>query len=263
MNSVPKLQPVTPGQDGWNFNGSDTNESVLKPICQKVEKEFALPARRLYRYFAVEDDADLARLMGAHFRGFHIPLSGRNTLPEYLRECFFTPYDEFDLSKSFEEMVSFDNLIYIRYETCSDLVGCVLTYAHELQHFMQHGHTPRLWAVNSALYHNLGAFDAAATPIDIPHEREANIVSKRVAEKICGEEAVRKYAQEQILSMEAAHEPAQATRWTFFRDVPSSTDYDALAATLPLVQKYKGQIDFRIDVSQPKWWIGTLPQSLL
>ena len=263
MSNGPKIQPITTRPDGWNFNGSDANESALKPICREVEKHFALPTRRLYRYFAVEDDPYLAGLMGAHFRGFHIPLSGRNDLPEYLRDCFFRPFEEYDATMTFEQMVAFDNLIYVRHDTCSNTAGCTITYAHELQHFMQYGHTPRLWAVNSALYHNLGAFDATATPIDIPHEREANIISKRVAEKICGEEAVRRYAREQIRFMEAAHEPVQAARWVFFRDVMSSTDYDVLAATLPFVQKYKGKIDFGIDVSQPTWWVGPLPENLL
>ena len=262
MNSA-QVQPITPQQDGWNFNGSDKNKSALKPICQEVEKHFALPARRLYRYFAVEDDTYLAGLMGTHFRGFHIPLSGRCVLPEYLRDCFFRPFEEYNATMTFEQMVAFDNLIYVRHDTCSSTVGCVITYAHELQHFMQYGHTPRLWAVNSALYHNLGTFEATATPIDIPYECEANIISKRVAAEICGEEAVRKYAQEQIRFMEAANQPAQAARWVFFRDVPSSTDYDMLAATLPFVQKYKAQIDFGIEVSQPNWWVGPLPQSLL
>jgi len=245
--------------DGWNFNGSAANESKLKPLCQKVESHFNLPAKRLYRYFAIEDDPYLAGLMGVHFRGFHVPLSGRNDLPEYLRDRFFRPFEEYDLSMTFEQMVAFDNLIYVRHDTCADPVGCVITYAHELQHFMQHGHTPRLWAVNSALYHNLGAFDVTATPLDIPHEREANIVSKRIAEKICGDGAVRKYAVEQILFMEAAHEPAQAGRWVFFRDVPPSTEFDVLAATVPFVEKYKGRIDFHVDVNQPEWWIGPLP----
>lgn len=244
--------------DGWNFNGSTANESTLRPLCQEIESHFDLPAKRLYRYFAVEDDAYLAGVMGRHFRGFHIPLSGRNDLPEYLRDCFFRPFEECHLAMTFEQMVAFDNLIYVRHDTCSDSVGCVITYAHELQHFLQHGHTPRLWAVNSALYNNLGAFDATATPIDIPHEREANIISKQVAEKICGEEAVRKYAEQQIRFMEVANEPAQAARWVFFRDVPSTTEYDVLAATVPLVEKYKGRIDFRVDVDQPEWWIGPL-----
>ena len=263
MNRVPEIRPVAPQQDGWNFNGSATNEAALKPICQEVEKHFALPTRRPYRYFAVEDDSDLAAMMGAHFRGFHIPFSGRNDLPEYLRDCFFRPFEEYNATMTFEQMVAFDNLIYVRYDTSSDSVGCVLTYAHELQHFVQHAHTPRLWAVNSALYHNLGRFDSTATPIDIPQEREANSVSKRVAEKVCGAEAVRKYAEAQIRFMEDANEPAQAARWTFFRDVPSSADYDVLGATLPFVQKYKDQIDFGIDVNQPNWWVGPLPQNLM
>jgi hypothetical protein len=263
METPRRIQPTTPQQDGWNFNGSETNESSLKPLCLEVEKHFGLPARRLYRFFAVEDDVYLANLMGSHFRGFHIPLSGRNVLPEYLRDCFFRPYDEFDVGVAFEEMVAFDNLIYIRHDTCSDQVGCVITYAHELQHFVQYGHTPRLWAVNSALYHNLGQFDPTATPIDIPQEREANIVSKRVAERACGAEAVRKYAEEQIGFMECANEPAQAARWVFFRDVPPSTDYDVLTATVPFVEKYKSQIDFGIDVNQSNWWVGPLPQNLM
>ena len=244
---------------GWNFNGSDVNKSTLKPLCQRIESCFKLPSKRLYRYFAVEDDKYLKGLMGRHFRGFHIPLAGRNDLPDYLRDCFFVPFEEFDLSMALEQMVAFDNLIYIRHDTCSDTIGCVITYAHELQHFTQHGRTPRLWAVNTALYNDLGAFDATVTPIDIPYERDANIIAKRVAEQILGAEAVRKYAEEQIEFMEAADEPAQAARWKFFRDVLSPTKYDLLAATIPFVQKYKGRIDFRVDVSQPEWWIGPLP----
>ncbi len=192
--------------------------------------------------------------MGAHFRGFHIPLSGREALPEYLRDCFYNPFDEFNVGQTFDEMVAFDNLIYLRHDTCSDVVGCVMTYAHELQHFMQHGHTPRLWAVNSALYHNLARFE----PRDIPDEREANIVSKRIAEKVFGVEKVRKFAEEQIRFMEGANEPMQAARWVFVRDVPSSTDYDVLTATLPFVEKYKERIDFGVNVNQPDWWLGAI-----
>jgi hypothetical protein len=201
--------------------------------------------------------------MGIHFRGFHIPLSGREVLPEYLRECFFRPYDEFNVGMEFEEIVAFDNLIYIRHDTCSDRVGCVITYAHELQHFMQHGHTPRLWSVNSALYHTLGKFEPRATAIDIPIERQANIVSKRIAEQVCGTEAVRNFAEEQIRFMEQENEPAQKVRWEFFRDVPSSEPYDLLTATLPFVQKYKGQIHFGMNVSEPEWWSGPLPTDSL
>ena len=153
-------------------------------------------------------------------------------------------------------MVAFDNLIYIRRSTCTDTTGLVETYAHESQHFVQCGNTPRLWAVNNVLYWNLKKFEPTMIATDIPSEREANIVSKRVAEIVCGAEAVRVFADEQVRLMEEAGEHDEKARWVFFRDVPSSTKYALLEATLPLVQKYKKSLDFGIDVDQPEWWVG-------
>jgi hypothetical protein len=239
---------------GWNFDNSTLNESTLKPLCQQIEKHFQLPPRRLYRYFAATDDPYLPNLMGQHYRGFHIPRSGMYDLPDYLWGCFFRPVDEFELRNSFEEMVAFDNLIYIRQSTCLDAVGCATTYAHELQHFMQHGHSPTLWSVNSALYNHLREFDVTATAVDVLVERDANIVSKRVSEAVCGANAVEKFANEQIQLMELLGDAAQVTRWRYFRDVPSSTSYDLLEATLPFVEKYKRLIDFGTDIEKPAWW---------
>ena len=109
------------------------------------------------------------------------------------------------------------------------------TYAHELQHFVQHGHTPTLSAVNLVLYRNLKDFEPNIIAIDIPHEREANIVSKRVAERIFGVDAVREYAEGQIQFMEGGGAMEQKARWVFFRDVPSATVYNLLHETIPLV----------------------------
>jgi len=44
--------------------------------------------------------------------------------------------------------------------------------------------------------------------------------------------------------MEEAGEHEQKHRWIFFRDVPSSTKYDLLEATLLLVEKHKRALDF-------------------
>lgn len=93
------------------------------------------------------------------------------------------------------------------------------------------------------------------------HRRDANIVSKRVAETICGTDAVRVFAEEQVSLMHGAGEHDQEARWIFFRDVPSSTEFDLLSATLPLVAKYKSVINFEIDVSTPAWWVGHLRKS--
>src|SRR5271156_6892805 len=139
--------------------------------------------------------------------------------------------------------------------------GFVTTYAHELQHFIQHGTMPRLHSVNDVLYHNLRRLEPSSIVTDVPSEREANIVSKRVAEKICGVEDVRRFAEERIAVMEKAGEQDKAARsekarWIFFRDAPA--EYDYLADTLRLVEKYKKVLPFGMDVNQPEWWIGAI-----
>jgi len=253
MESV--LHPIEPWITGWNFNGSAATEAALKPFCQEVEEQFTLPPKRLYRYFAAWDDGNLQQQHGQHYRGFHAPRASRNILPLYLLNCFYRPFNE-TYGMPFEETIAFDNLIYIRSVTCLDVVGAVITYGHELQHFVQHGFTPKLSSVNFALYENLKLFEPAAIPTDIPHEREANIVSKRVAEIVCGVGAVRTFAEKQVLIMERAGEEEQKARFVFFRDVPSSTKYDLVQETLRLVEKYRGRIDFGVDTTQPEWWVA-------
>jgi hypothetical protein len=206
----------------------------------------------LYRYFAVTEDPTLLEKHGPHYRGFYCPIHGRNLLPTYLSQHFFKPFD--DLSEntaSFEEMVAFDDLIYLRYSTCSDPIACVVTYAHELQHFVQNGRVPRLLRVNNALYHNVKQFEPNATPIDIPSEREANIFSKRVSVAMFGADRIREFADKQVKKMEEFGAVEESTRWMFFRDVQPSTSYDLLESTMPFVQRYKGVIDFGIDVDKP------------
>jgi hypothetical protein len=241
----------------WNFNSSAENELRLKPLCLEVEKHFQIRGR-MHRYFAAAEDPYLARENGEHFRGFHCHISQRFRLPPDLLYSFFRSNL---VGNTFEEMTAFEHLIYIRQRTCCDPVGCVTTYAHELQHAIQHERTPRLLRVNGALYDNLRQFEPRATAIDIPHEREANIVSKRVAEAVCGAESVRVFAEEQVRLMEQMGEIEQRDRWIFFRDVPSSTPYDLLEGTLPFIQRYRGRMDFGVNVDKPQWWVGSIQNS--
>ena len=155
-------------------------------------------------------------------------------------------------------MLAFDSLIYIRHSTCDDPTGLAECYTHELQHLVQYGRTPRLWAVNSVLYGNLKRLEPASTVIDIPTEREANIVSERVAEKICGVEAVARFADERVRFMDERGNQEERDRWIFFRDIPSSTPFNLLDATLLLVHKYRAVLDFRIDVNEHEWWVGPI-----
>ena len=240
---------------GWHFDYEVTNHAILKPLCLQVENHFALPAQRLHRYFAGSDDAYLSQQFGPHYRGFHVPRAGRHCLPKHLDDSFFHPLEPFK-DVSYDEMIAFDNLIYIRHSTCSDVTGCVTTYAHELQHFVQHCNTPKILAANRVLYERLKDFEPTATEIDLPHEYEATIVSKQV----CGVDAVRRFAEQQVRFMEENGAVEQKIRWVFFRDVPSSTEYNLVEETIRLVEKYKGKIDFEMDVNQPKWWLGAVEE---
>jgi hypothetical protein len=251
------VHPPEDNDRSWVFGASATNTPTLKAVCQSVDAHFQLSEARLCRYFAESDDQYLIDRHGAHFRGFHAPYAVRPILPHYLVECFFQPFDYFKDAK-FEDTIAFDNLIYIRRSTYADTTGLALTYAHELQHVAQHSNTPRLLAANQVLYQNLKKFEPATIASDIPREREANIVSKRVAEAVCGKEAVWGFAEEQVRLMHQAGDHEQEARWIFLRDVPSSTQYDLLAATLPLVERYKNLLDFEINVDQPQWWVGVL-----
>ena len=140
---------------------------------------------------------------------------------------------------------------------------------------MQYGYSRKVWAANTILYQRIRAYgNTTATVIDIPHERDANIISKRVAEAVCGKEAVRGFAEGRVRQFAdiagQGHESAKAekARWEFFRDVSSSTQFDVLEATIPLVEKYKFALstdedescrqlreEFNIDFSHQQWWI--------
>jgi len=246
-------------KDGWNFNHSAENESKLRPLCEQVEQHFELPAGRLYRYFARTDDPSLSQIHGEHYRGFYCHISERNWLPTYFYHFLYRPDYVGD---TFEDALAFDDLIFVRHSTCADIVGCAITYAHELQHFVQHGSTPRLLRANNALYQNWRKFEETVTAIDVPSEREANIVSKRVAEAVCGTDAVRSFAEKQVRLMQELGNPEQQLqKWIFFRDVPSSTPYDLAKNTLPIVERFKTLINFNefgLKVDQPDWWVGPL-----
>ena len=107
---------------------------------------------------------------------------------------------------------------------------------------------------------NLKRLEPKSIPTGIPCEKEANIISKRVAEIVCGVEDVRRFAEERVAVMEKAGEHDERDRWIFFRDVPSSTDSTYLTDTLRLVEKYKTVLDFGMDVNQPEWWLEPLEE---
>jgi hypothetical protein len=76
-----------------------------------------------------------------------------------------------------------------------------MTFAHELQHFVQHCTVLKLWAANT-LVPGLPKAVIAALGLkwcDLPHERDARIASKRTAEVLFGPEEVTQYIDAKII----------------------------------------------------------------
>lgn len=236
----------------WNFNGSVANESALRPLCEKVDRYFKLPVRSHYRYFAVPndeiDDRFIAENAGEYYRGLHVPLSGTDDVCRYLVNSCLPP----------GRLGDYDNLVFIRHSTCLDATGCVITYAHEMEHIVQEQRFPRLLKVTSALRRDLWQFKQNPTEIDLPVEVDANIISKRVGELVCGADAVEKFGVEQLKGMTVAGVDAQIKRWEFFVATPWTTAYDWVQETIELVNMYRGKMNFGIDVDAPSWWHGPL-----
>ncbi len=133
-----------------------------------------------------------------------------------------------------ERLPDFDHLIYLRGSTCLHELGLAMAFAHELQHVVQCGDTPRLYRENSladTTLQRLTMPEVEALGLracDIPYEREARIVAKRVAEYLFGAENVRRYIaakrDEFVTQQDAAD-------WDCVLGLDSSDPYDLAAET--------------------------------
>jgi len=198
-------------------------------LCLRVLDYFKVPQLRLLCYLDDTNPEYLRKTVGAFLCGIHGPVVGSGHLPEYVTSLFFD-YSTGD--------IAFDNFVYLCGFATETDIGTVITFAHELQHFVQYGWTRKIANANTILYHNLLSFEPAldAKPWDIPSEREAMIVSKRIAQAILGADRVQEFTEAQI---RARRDPA---KWEFFGQLTADTQYDLLKGTDTLVRKYRDQL---------------------
>jgi hypothetical protein len=130
-----------------------------------------------------------------------------------------------------------DVAIYVRKVTCERPTEATITFAHELQHFMQYGRHYQEWLANSSLVEVASPEMLDPKPWDFPCEHEAQLVSKRVAEAILGSEEVGRYASEEIRS---GNDPQ---KWTFFQGLDTSQEYDFAENTRQMERTFKGKLD--------------------
>jgi hypothetical protein len=137
-----------------------------------------------------------------------------------------------------------DDFIYLHGSTCATDVGLTMTLAHELQHFIQRTAHRTLWAANT-LIPNLPKSVIEHLGLrwcDVPHEREARIVAKRIAEVLFGADAVRQHIDGRIA--ERVNEK-DATDWECIRGLSTSPPFDLEQETtlfFPRLRDYKAHL---------------------
>jgi hypothetical protein len=224
----------------------ETNDlqATLEPLYQRVLERFQLPNLRLLCFFDVQNPKHFDQKFGCKYRGLHRTVHGIGYVPPHLQQHFF------DVSGGF----AFDNVVYLPGRTCVAKAGAVITFAHELQHFVQHGSAYKVLVANNLLSENLLGFDpdSPAKAWHIPHEQDAMLVSKRVAEAVLGTEVVSQHVESRIAAQD------DLLYWQYFQNLSADSPFDLLAQTIPWVDKYRPQLlalqQTKVDFSQTEWW---------
>ncbi len=200
--------------------------------AQRVIANFGnqIPDRRLLCFFDDTDWQPFKDRFGKENRAFYGPLreEALPDWPDYVRRLIFVPLSA--------PKVAFDHVIYLYGSTCSSLLALTMSFAHELQHFVQHENVRLLWAANSLLPHLDGSVISALELrwCDIPHEREARIVSKRTAENLFGVGDVNRYVDAKIAESTT---DGDRTDWECIRGLDTSTHYDLALETMLFFQR--------------------------
>jgi hypothetical protein len=226
-------------------------------VAECVRDEFTdLPPERLLIFLDNEDAECFREKWGPMNRGFFTSLNGGVLLtlgipldkwPERITRHFLARDPEtgkyiLDPETGGIKFV-YDQVIYLYGTTCDDSVGRVMTLAHELQHFVQYGFHRELHKKNFEFLRRLPAYE-------IPIEKEARIIAKRIAEKekLCGTEQVANYIARKISdaddhinsganSVGALEENEikqwqdEAKDWRFIQELDSSIPYDLATET--------------------------------
>jgi hypothetical protein len=214
--------------------------------CVVSHFDLCLPTSKVLCFLDDEDPSSLKQAFGAANRGLSGTVKDGDDLsvwPDYVRKCMHVDHNVYPYTRRV-----IDQLVYLHGSTCSDEVGLTMTLAHELQHAIQHDRVRKVWAVNSLIRSLPTAVDDLKLEwADIPIERDARIVAKRVALDLHGEQPVSKYIDKR--SAEAV-EPHDVADWHFVRELTPSSSVDLVAETHRLFHRL---IDYRQEVQGALW----------
>jgi hypothetical protein len=118
---------------------------------------------------------------------------------------------------------TFDFVIYLHDSTCEDPVAMTMTFAHELQHFVQWGTMLAVFQANERLRAQRLKSGDGFDSHELPIETDARIVAKRIAIRIHGREAPDHYIARNIAS---PVNDGDRRNWRFIDGLDVSKPYD-------------------------------------
>lgn len=210
-------------------------EMVCMRVLDYFERDFRIAAEP--RVACIIDDNDCKRSewhLGAGVQGFHVPKEMASEYFRVYKREIIAPIDE----RTYKFNCPYARVVYLFGSTSETDIGITLTFAHELQHFLQYTKDKPLWVKNTLLMslHN----DEFKVRWNYPVEIEARATAKKVAECLFGAEPVREYIQERI----KAHITDNDVRdWEFVQRIVSSEHYNLAEGTKPLVHRHRRQLE--------------------
>jgi hypothetical protein len=208
-------------------------ETQVRQVLSLFEN---LPDTRLLCFLDDEDWLLFKYMLGQSNRGFHRPLSDQTAFadwPEYITEQIFV-----DDPKQLWFRRLFDHVIYMYGSTSENPVGLTMTLAHELQHVIQYETVPDLLTASN-LFKQLPKQLLESRNFqwaDMPAEREARAVAKKIAIAIHGKQAVDQFLAERAALATHALELADVQ---FIQQLDTGVPYSVKDETLALYRRFK------------------------
>ncbi|HEV2298458.1 MAG TPA: hypothetical protein VGR72_08075 [Candidatus Acidoferrales bacterium] len=228
-----------------------TLEKTWESSCRDVLNLFCLPDRRILCGFDSKGELSFEHLGYGNARAFHTPTNGFNSWPVFLENV------------RCDDEGPVDSLIYVRLvPPTDDALIFAVTFAHELQHFVQAWQSPKFYAASGFLSENLPSFDLGANAFEtwrVPIERDAMIRSKQVAEAKFG----RAFVAARVHSLIAdGTSLLEVEEWKYFESLSPESVCDwqnetrhlieeNLQAVMTLRPKWPSEIDF----SKKEWFL--------
>jgi hypothetical protein len=189
----------------------------------------ALPAGRLLCYFDEQDcwafkDGTLG--LGKANRGLSGPVTKPTDFQGWPWEVVSCIYTSLSVDDS---QAAFDFVTYLHDSSCEDPVGLTMTFAHELQHFIQWATMPTVWEANARFVKRRLESVAGFDSHELPVEKDARIVAKRIAIRIHGREAVDRCIEKNIAN---PMDDLDQRNWLFVKGLDVAKPFDVELETV-------------------------------